>query len=213
MPNVRKLIPVFEEARRLLALPDNDFSWSSWEDTPDALEEVDHLLSTLRSGVLPAAWTMGTLFAPTGPLQEVSLSSGWGDALLQLADRFDDAMASDGLPENENRPLPSEPCPCFTAPLRRWADAGELGMDSRMAEVSVLTCPDCGQLWLRYFYEAEAFTGSGRWYLGPITPDQRATLTPQTAKSVLESLGWYHYGGSYFGGRSGKTSGEITLTP
>ena len=29
------------------------------------------------------------LFLPTGPIQEVSLSSGWGDAFVALADRFD----------------------------------------------------------------------------------------------------------------------------
>ena len=28
----------------------------------------------------------------TGPIQEVALSSGWGDAFLDLADRFDAAM-------------------------------------------------------------------------------------------------------------------------
>lgn len=197
----------------MLALSDNDFSWSSWEDAPEALEGVDHILSTLRSGVLPEAWTMGTLFAPTGPLQEVSLSSGWGDEFLQLADRFDDAMASDTPQEHENPPLPSNPCPCFAAPLRDLTAARELGMDRRMAEVSVLTCPKCGQLWLRYFYEVEAFTGSGRWYLGPLTPEQSALLTPEQAKSVLESLDWYFYGGSYYRGQIGKSSGDLFLTP
>jgi len=29
------------------------------------------------------------LFAPTGPIQEVSLSSGWGQEFLELAERFD----------------------------------------------------------------------------------------------------------------------------
>jgi len=31
------------------------------------------------------------LFLPTGPIQEVSLSSGWGNELVALADRFDRA--------------------------------------------------------------------------------------------------------------------------
>ena len=34
------------------------------------------------------------LFLPTGPIQEVSLSSGWGDAFVALADRFDLAAAA-----------------------------------------------------------------------------------------------------------------------
>jgi hypothetical protein len=34
---------------------------------------------------------MAILFLPTGPMQEVSLSSGWGDEFVALADRFDRA--------------------------------------------------------------------------------------------------------------------------
>ena len=37
---------------------------------------------------------MEVLFAPTGPIQEVSLSSGWGKEFLALSERFDDAMAA-----------------------------------------------------------------------------------------------------------------------
>ena len=92
MPDLGKLISVFEAVRTLLANPDNNFAWSSWRDSGDALEEVDRILSALRSGVLPSGITLGVLFAPTGPLQEVSLSSGWGNDFIALAKRFDDAM-------------------------------------------------------------------------------------------------------------------------
>ncbi len=102
-------------------------------------------------------------------------------------------------------------CGCFAVPYRHLIDAKELGMDSRFAEVSVLICRDCGQRWLRYFYEVEAFSGSGRWYLGAITPEQAAALSAENAKATLEKLSWYYYGGSYFQGRSGKTAGEILL--
>lgn len=95
MPDIGKLTSVFEEARRLLAMQDNEYSWSSWLDSEDALSEIDQILSALRSGVLPPPLTLEVLFAPTGPIQEVSLSSGWGNEFLELAGRFDDAMASD----------------------------------------------------------------------------------------------------------------------
>ena len=86
-------------------------------------------------------------------------------------------------------------------------------MDDNFAEVSLLICSLCGQHWLRYFYEVEAFTASGRWYLGAIHAEQAARLTAEEAKATLENLSWYFYGGSYFGGRSGKTSGRIVLIP
>ena len=59
------LLAVMLEARRLIARPENDFTWSSFIDQEAAL------------------------FLPTGPIQEVSLSSGWGDEFVALADRFD----------------------------------------------------------------------------------------------------------------------------
>jgi hypothetical protein len=34
---------------------------------------------------------MSVLFAPTGPIREVSLSSGWAEESLALAERFDAA--------------------------------------------------------------------------------------------------------------------------
>jgi hypothetical protein len=82
-------------------------------------------------------------------------------------------------------------------------------MDSRFAEISLLACPACGQHWLRYHYELEGFTASGRWYLGAITAEQATNLTAENAEVALEGLDWYFYGGSYFAGRSGRASGML----
>lgn len=86
-------------------------------------------------------------------------------------------------------------------------------MDERFADVSVSTCKNCGQHWLRYFYENEAFTRSGRWYLGAVTAEEVARLTTENAKSILETLESYYCGGSYFDGSISKTAGEINLFP
>jgi hypothetical protein len=40
----------------------------------------------------PAELSLSILFAPTGPIQEVSLSSGWGGEFLKLASTFDAAL-------------------------------------------------------------------------------------------------------------------------
>lgn len=94
MPKVDQLIAVFEDARALVAHPDNDFSWSSWIDQDDALAELNAIIAALRSGGYPNL-SMGILFAPTGPMQEVSISSGWGQEFLALAERFDGAITQD----------------------------------------------------------------------------------------------------------------------
>jgi hypothetical protein len=83
---------VLEDARTLLALPDNEFLWSSWGTVTEALKEIDSLLRELEQGVLPKKDVLEILFAPTGPIQEVSMSSGWEEEFLALAARFDAAV-------------------------------------------------------------------------------------------------------------------------
>ena len=92
MSDAAALLDVFQRARDLVARPDNDFAWSSWRDTEDALEEIDSILSRLQRGEIPALLEMSVLFAPTGPMQELSLSSGWGNRFLGLAEEFDAAV-------------------------------------------------------------------------------------------------------------------------
>jgi hypothetical protein len=60
--------------RAKLAEPGNDFSWSSFEDHAAALAEIDELSVAVRAGG-PPPFALTVLFAPTGPIQEVSLSS------------------------------------------------------------------------------------------------------------------------------------------
>lgn len=87
------LTHVLEAAIELVSLPDNDFSWSSWEDEGQAKAELLGLLSVLRSGKLPRKLDVSVLFAVTGPLQELSLSSGWANTFLKVADKYDEVEA------------------------------------------------------------------------------------------------------------------------
>jgi hypothetical protein len=87
-----ELVKVLREARECLARPGNDFVWSSWDSAADALRKIDELLSRIESGDIPERLELEVLFAPTGPIQEVSVSSGWGEEFLRLAHRFDAAI-------------------------------------------------------------------------------------------------------------------------
>ena len=88
----QELLIVLREARGLLALPNNDFAWSSWANAGSALAEMDGLIATVETGRLPSRLAISVLFAPTGPIQEVSLSSGWADQFLAVAARCDAAI-------------------------------------------------------------------------------------------------------------------------
>jgi hypothetical protein len=85
------LANVLRSAAELLALPENDFAWSSWANQAAAVAEVEAMLVRVEAGELPDRTSLSVLFAPTGPIQEVSLSSGWADTFLKLAERYDRA--------------------------------------------------------------------------------------------------------------------------
>jgi hypothetical protein len=106
-----------------------------------------------------------------------------------------------------------ETCRCITGQDDRLVFKTELGMDSHCAEVSILVCQNCGQHWLRYFYENEAFPHSRRWFLGAITPGQAEHLTAAGALLTLEALSWYFYGGSYFDRQVGRVSDRVAFNP
>jgi hypothetical protein len=91
-PARRELLDVLRRIREQLAHPNADFLWSSWEDADAALAEVDPLIHSLESGGRPARFSIDILFAPTGPLQETAISSGWGDEFLELGSRCDGAL-------------------------------------------------------------------------------------------------------------------------
>ena len=204
-----ELVDVLRESRALLARPENDFTWSSWEDAESALEEIDAMLAAIEQGEPPSRY-WSVIFAPTGPMQEVSLSSGWGDEFLALADRWDAAMEV-----AKRLTLVAETCRCMTPPFdHRDFVREELGVDEargRFADVAIERCIRCGRAWLRYQYEIEAFSGSGRWYRGLLTPEQVARVTPANALEILAELPWHLYGGSYFG-TTGRRS-DVPLDP
>jgi hypothetical protein len=86
-----ELVEVLSEARSLLALPGNHFAGSQWKNGDDALHDLDQFIALLRAGDLPDRGDLSILFAPTGSVQEVSISSGWGVEFLAIASRFDAA--------------------------------------------------------------------------------------------------------------------------
>jgi hypothetical protein len=88
----RELADVLRAARALVARPGNDFAWSSWEGPDEALRELDRLIQAVEAGPLPERLDLAVLFGPTGRIQEVSLSSGWGTEFLAVSITFDAAL-------------------------------------------------------------------------------------------------------------------------
>lgn len=93
-------------------------------------------------------------------------------------------------------------CGCME-PAGRWNfEETRIGIDKtkgRYGEVSIRQCKECNNVWLHYQVEYEAFSKSGRWFRGLISPDLAKTTSPETAVQELAQLEWYFYGGSRFG--------------
>ncbi|RYG28344.1 hypothetical protein EON81_28680 [bacterium] len=189
MINVEALLAVFRDVRVLVDKPDNDFTWTSWIDRESATREIDGFLAKLEARESMPIASMNTVFAPTGPLQELAISSGWGEEYLALADRFEEALG----------------CPCGWSQCT--AEPTYLGIDDAGFEVSEQTCERCGEARVRLFREDEGFSGSGRWYEGTVPAG--TSVTQENARALVESLGGYQFGGSYYDGKTGWATGPI----
>ena len=86
------LIAILRKTQELLSRKDNDFSWSSWKDDKEAISEIQTHLEKIERGDYSHLFDLEVSFAPTGAIQEVSLSSGWGDEYLAVAELFDEEV-------------------------------------------------------------------------------------------------------------------------
>ncbi len=82
---------VLAAALELVSIEGNDFAWSSWENAAAAIAELQSLRAAIDAGAEPDLATLGVIFAATGPMQELSLSSGWSKTYLAVAERYDEA--------------------------------------------------------------------------------------------------------------------------
>ncbi len=105
-------------------------------------------------------------------------------------------------------------CACMIPPFQHSDfESTPIGVDQthgRYGEVSLKRCKSCGQWWLHYLFELEAFTESGRWFRGMISEEEAKKITPEAAIPFLENMDWYFYGGSYFRTTGKKRSGDIS---
>jgi hypothetical protein len=89
-----KLAAVLRRIVELLSRDDCDVAWSTYDTAEELRSGIEPLLDKAEAGSQLDDRELAHLrflFLPTGPLQETSLSSGWGAEFLSLAARFDQA--------------------------------------------------------------------------------------------------------------------------
>lgn len=86
------LADILEETKALLARPGTIFSWSHWRDQSEAIADLERLKLAIAERRHDDLSRVRLLFAPRGPIQQVSIATGWGVEFLKLADRLDRAV-------------------------------------------------------------------------------------------------------------------------
>ena len=85
----QELIAIFDDVLSYIRRPGVDLVWSHWDNVDEAIKELENHKSRFLKNDFTKLDEASFLFAPTGSLQEVSLSNGWGDEFIQLAIKMD----------------------------------------------------------------------------------------------------------------------------
>ena len=89
---INNVIKVLKKTKAIIKVTDINVAWSRFESEEEVIEALDDHMEKLISHDFSAIWDLILLFAPTGSLQEISISSGWGAEYLTLASEFDTAI-------------------------------------------------------------------------------------------------------------------------
>lgn len=114
---LQQLIGIVETVKSKIT-DDTDVVWAGY-DNPDKLrEDIENDLKALKSGDLDKLDTFKTHFLPTATFQEVSISNGWGDELLLLAEEYDKLYEK--LKKKNQHTTMAIPNKGFIAKLKSW---------------------------------------------------------------------------------------------
>ncbi|MDN4037507.1 hypothetical protein [Massilia sp. YIM B02443] len=111
-----------------------------------------------------------------------------------------------------DKTAPLWPCSCTEPPFHfENYTTLEIGEDTHGADVSVLTCKHCGDLWLTYQIEWPHYRQSGRWWRVRVSPEKKHSLTTATAKEFVECSPEAFAGGSFFNSHGHRITAPINV--
>ncbi|MBK7937226.1 MAG: hypothetical protein IPJ82_09100 [Lewinellaceae bacterium] len=99
------------EAENLIALlnevkfyitDDSDTAWAGYETPLELRNDIDSYIQKIRQDDVKILEILNVEFLPTSTFQEHSLSNGWGDEFLKIAERFDEIYQTLEKPKNKS---------------------------------------------------------------------------------------------------------------
>jgi hypothetical protein len=76
---------------------ETDVSWTHFNTIEELTQMIDSSIDGLKRNENVVIEELAIHFAPTSTFQELSISNGWAEEYLMLADRFDDAVKKSWL--------------------------------------------------------------------------------------------------------------------
>lgn len=89
MSKIKEVIEVLEKVKEIIINYEMDLSYSDYESEKQLISDIDVYIAKLKSNDFSCNNKISFLFAPTGDLQEIAISSGWSDEYMKLAEVID----------------------------------------------------------------------------------------------------------------------------
>ena len=86
------VINLLVKIKELIRTLETDTVWSGFDTKEDLLKELDNHIQRFQNEDFSSIEKLISLFLPTGDLQEIALSSGWGEEYLAISKKFDDLI-------------------------------------------------------------------------------------------------------------------------
>ena len=86
------LINLLGEIKELIRTQDTNMVWSSIDTKEELLRELDTYIQSFQNNDFSSIEQLVVLFHPTGDLQEIAISGGWGEEYLSISKKFDELI-------------------------------------------------------------------------------------------------------------------------
>ncbi|MFY7839221.1 MAG: hypothetical protein ACOVP7_03045 [Lacibacter sp.] len=87
-PMISRLIMLLEKVKDKVS-DESDVVWTGYDTPKELREEIQLYITELSVGNLQSLEALHGHFLPTSTFQEHSLSNGWSDEYIRLAEKFD----------------------------------------------------------------------------------------------------------------------------
>ncbi|MHA1989025.1 MAG: hypothetical protein ACW98D_20585 [Promethearchaeota archaeon] len=86
------LIRLLNEIIEIVNTRDTKMVWSTIDTKEELLLELENHIQRFQNNDFSSIEQLIGLFLPTGDLQEIAISSGWGEEYLSISKKFDDLI-------------------------------------------------------------------------------------------------------------------------